>query len=486
MNILSPEYKQWLLIDFWTLHKIIRASDHIIQELVEWKTPLTKCQNHVIAAVEGLHETDAIPFEVVCLIYDGIKDTSGSVFRLLENYLLENYVFDMDTSSSVNIYTRDKVYSNYKQLGELLWKPVNENLSNYTNPLYLTDQRDLSLILESPTLEVLSILIAQTHKTTHENYSRESATELDDYLNYLYKRGVLLEPELIDAISTNDIDRTLYEIFKEKIFWNIIPEGSYLFECFLEFETKYKKEKIHNLTKSITDEAIDLLEDPLNPRLFSSLVSAFEFDIIELFDFEELMELLSEDWIITPREESYFRTMSSHSDIVHYLITVLENDTHFWEQLSYSQSVEIKKCFDAFHLTYWEKHSFHNSKTNMTLSLIESLSSKLVTDLLSEREITHDFLNDFLHRLVEYMSQRSYYMGIIHIGFDELYEIPTTFNKALQILWILFCDIIDAHFPYFEDISELLLVNIRSESTHAAIKNFYTQKKALNNNPTSP
>lgn len=248
------------------------------------------------------------------------------------------------------------------------------------------------------------------------------------------------------------------------------------------------------ITDTITqDDIIDIWRrytlHTISDALFHTIIQAFEFDISEIFNKKELISLLKNAWIISRKEESYFKIIDSHIEFVRYLEIILNYNETFLNTLSFEQLEELKKCFYSLDMFSGELVQHQILESNETRKMIISMGENMINTLLrwDQNSVTHDFLNSFLELIQEYFPYKPFYMRVVHIEFDELTEIKSPFHKALQILWILVSDILNADDSLFEDASEIFLVHVRDVKTHAAVRNICSEKtKKLKNNSTSP
>lgn len=310
--------------------KFIKVSSHIVRELViEQVEPDESGIIYVQSMLNITHSLWILSDDNRNTAYSGELDFEEIVSMLLKIFITNYSIFDeIEQCDRVSLSVAQR---NYEALQKYIDSEIQGTCTEVT-PQTNSKKEDNwynADILELSTLEVISILIAQTHKSSNDNYSKESATELDDYLNFLRRANILTELELIDATSSNNIERTLYEIFKGKVFWKVIPESSYVYECFLEFETKYKKEKIKIITDSITDEALNTLQNFVNSQLIENILDMFDYCESEDYDFETLLSLLYQEWIITQKQKWYFRTVTHTKDKVYYLTVILDQAKHF-------------------------------------------------------------------------------------------------------------------------------------------------------------
>ena len=333
----------------------------------------------------------------------------------------------------------------------------------YTNGFIDIEERDdfysWEIELEEISFRILEVLIQNWYFWTHDFWIADSA----DPSSFVYAWNAYIR--LWKAIGKWIIDIPSFYTEPSSPTWEIKQE--------------VHEALSHEKSKSQIKKAETSVEKTFYKPLIKSIIQAFEFDISDIFDRNELINLLKETWMIWKKEETYFRTISLHTDFVFYLMIILDSNDDFWKSISTKDREELDQCFEAFNLFCWESYALDIRETNATLRIIEQLWEKLIQQLLHGRDIDtfwHDDLNDILDLLEEFFSLKPMYMRIIHIEFDELKEIPTTFEKTLNILGILICDILPGDHDLFEYASEVFLVNIRSEKTHRAVKNICNEK----------
>lgn len=149
---------------------------------------------------------------------------------------------------------------------------------------------------------------------------------------------------------------------------------------------------------------------------------------------------------------------------------------------------EIKDWIYGFHLMYWDLYPTNTLSTKVNLEVIDSLAKNIIAQLMTRNHdlISHDLLNDLLTKIRNLLPHKPLYFHLSKwMNYDDFQDFTSPFHKAIQILWILVCDIFETHHPMFEDASELLLCNISHPWKHATILRMI-ENKSLSNNPTSP
>lgn len=491
MNIESRYFQESLKHDFITFQKIVKLAWHIINELEQWLKIPPRWEVHIIYLLECFFEIDVIDGYQIHDFYDWNIDIPWVVFIILESFLWASFVNDEENSTSIELLQRSVVFWYYKRLWRLLGKNINHDFDNNFWRSLITNQRSVSEKLNTPVLEVLSILIPQSHKKWSTNFDNSHATILDDFLNILWDQGIIDEQTLIDSISTNDIDRTIYTILKNLIFWKIIPHTSYLYECFLEFETLYKKRVIHSLTQLISDEIIETLGIWINPQVFESMIHAFRYndpDMYSSFNQSEFADLLLEENIISQKERDYIATMLEEKDFLHYTSKIFFERVVQEGLLAYDQEVQFLDCCITFQSMEWSKYF---EKENLTLQLSYSLLGGILDSLRWDytwNNLDSQTLNQLIDILEELQYPSYYLVQVIWKGysigphaiwmwFDKLKELSSPFHKAIQILWVFVCDVMTASHPDFEEASELVLCNTKDAKNHAKLVKFIHEKQ---------
>lgn len=465
--------------------KFIKLSSHAVNDIRKYWKLRKVGEEYLRSMTDLLYRKRIIQDSLYNQIYSGELDGEEIIFLLLEAFLIYAGIFS-EISETPRV-SRAVAISNYKALADLLDK---NSIFDFESNEAVNDSEEDSIIhdLENSTLEILAIFLANCHSYISRTYSSDNNTRLWDYANLLCRMQIIDKDELIQMISVEDIETLLYPILRDRVFWKDskseglrFDETHYLFECFCEYEEKYKKRLLHSLQRSISDTALRSLEvwEEINPRLVEIIIEALLDENQDAFDKEEIIALLEEWGFLSQREKNYLKTMESQRDIAFYTARIFIQKVLFTCKLTPKQESDFYTAYETFTSTIWNSYFRNTLRWKKQQEKIDKPSEKLIHILLRNNweNLSQDFLNDFLLVLQQHFPYKPFYLHILHIEFDELLELTLPFHKAIQILGILVCDIFPISHPLFEDASELLLCNTRDRNNHAAILRIIQEKR---------
>jgi len=472
----------------WSIDKFLKLADNILHELKTTWTYKDTWDDHITTICEKLHDDSILSDDERNTIYSWELEKHEIVFLLLEKLVLNSYFIEYEIwfdDLSSNALDHKIAWNIYTRLGKQLNKTIADfPFSKYEKTKPLTNHQKKDLELEQETLEVLSILIRWSFLENSDDHIRLYA-----YIQFLYSKELLTESEFINASCTNDIEEALKIIILKKLIAPGKITTIHIVNAFHQFShafTESRREEGKNrVDKILTDnegswDEFNQHEIPkeVSDRLFQSIIQAFEFDISEIYDRETLLLLLKRTWLIWDKEEWYFRTINSHTDFARYLKVVLSKYGAFMDSLTNKQLKELERCFYALDMYCWEIVEQQILETNESRSMIIDLGNSIINDLLSNssKRLTHNFLDWTLELIQEYFPYKPFYMRLLHIDFDELYELSSEHHKALQIIWILVFDILNASDSCFEGMYQYLQSNLRNWKTKVGLERIYTQK----------
>jgi len=291
------------------LDKLLKFAWHLIDELYvsPKNTQFYRWEEYVDMVLWFIFDMWYIsPLEEEQIRWNGIED---AIFLILEKLIDSEYFIDWANEIEDCSYAISRIYAIhiYNNLWKVLWKrvlPFNK-LSQKEERKLLTCQAKQDPELEQETLEVISIL---TRGSYLEN--KDDTTALDDYLNLLWRKWFLTENELINAISTDDIEKTLESVINKKLIapWKITTQ--HIVDAFNSFSHAFMKrrqtetkEKIDSILED--NENLDYEVDPLLSHL-STWVTILQnlpdlgWELID-YDVEELIITVTEYDIINEK-----------------------------------------------------------------------------------------------------------------------------------------------------------------------------------------
>lgn len=353
------------------------------------------------------------------------------------------------------------------------WEYVSEIIDLcYSSEILSENERDdfysWDVNIEEVVIRILEILIEEWYFIVEDYWISDSTNPISFVYAWntykrlwksLWKWRIEIPPIYID--NGMDKPRKPLQITQEQSknsVGRIISDGE---------ETSSGENGIYEVPKKISE------------KLFYPITQALKFENSEKFDKNTFIQLLKKSGLIWDKEEWFLRIIDSHTDFAQYIKTILNNNGSFMEGLSPEQLAELERCFYGLDLYFWDMLEHQLQRKNMTKSSVVSMSEYLAHNILdwSTDNITHDYLNFTLDLLEEYFAYKPFYLRILHAELDEIRDLSSEYHKAIQILWIVICDILESSHPLFENASKILLCNTQSKKSHAAIRAIIASKE---------
>ncbi|NDK09432.1 hypothetical protein GW846_01490 [Candidatus Gracilibacteria bacterium] len=287
----------------YSLDKFLKLADNISKEKLDKGEYKELGDNHIKEVSEYLYSIGVLNETELNSMYDGSLDFDECVFFLLEKLIFGLYFTELEPIIVYNAsVSGNYVYAcnSYVRLAKDLGKTIRSHPFLKAEMLQI-ENKTIDYELENFTEEIIDIFIHGTHLT-----KTESSTQIDDFLNYLFRKRVLTQNEFVSAISSNNIEESVEHIISEKLITSgkIISKG--VINHFKDFshalisrkqnETKNKVDGVLGFDDGEVDYEFEY--DVLISHLFKGVRILENLGISggELIDYdvEELIELASE------------------------------------------------------------------------------------------------------------------------------------------------------------------------------------------------
>jgi len=290
--------------DFWQLETIIEARSQDLDKLLKFAVHLIKEIQEDVKQAQFYRGEKFVKNLIDFLLYNQsisieeydrleCEEIEVTIFLLIEKLIEKGYFIDTNSELENSSYSISFDYAVH--IYENLWRILKRGTRDFsylytTSPVKLiTHSQEKDPEFEQLTLEIIHNLISWKYLKNND-----AATELDDYLNELARRGIISQELLIESISSNDIFWTLV-----KIIWdNIIDSSRITSPWIVSYYHQLCQKLVFERQKTVKDSTDDILNADSDSEDYEDIDDFDEQDefLAHMMNWAKIIQHIADLW----------------------------------------------------------------------------------------------------------------------------------------------------------------------------------------------